>query len=103
MDGYLERQAMTLLTGQQPPHEPVLSTETLRKKPRPLTHDERKAAEAAFRGEPVHPDWSLAACQVYLGIRAVMLRREAQTGASTLLKSDAPCDTPSLRCLVYSQ
>jgi hypothetical protein len=36
--------------------------------PRTLTHDERKAAEAAFRGEPFDPKWSPAARLVYDGI-----------------------------------
>jgi hypothetical protein len=37
-------------------------------KPRTLTHDERKAAEAAFRGEPFDPKWSPAARLVYDGV-----------------------------------
>ena len=36
--------------------------------PRSLTHDEKKAAEAAFRGEPFNPAWSAAAARVYDGI-----------------------------------
>lgn len=35
---------------------------------RSLTHDERKAAEAAFRGIPCDPAWSAAARAVYDGI-----------------------------------
>ena len=35
---------------------------------RTLTHDERKAAEAAFRGLPCDPAWSTAARAVYDGI-----------------------------------
>jgi hypothetical protein len=35
---------------------------------RPLTHDEKKAAEAAFRGSPSDPKWSEAAREVYLGL-----------------------------------
>jgi hypothetical protein len=35
---------------------------------RPLTYDEKKAAEAAFRGEPFNPAWSSAAAKVYAGI-----------------------------------
>lgn len=35
---------------------------------RPLTHDEQKAAEAAFRGGPFDPNWSAAARAVYDGI-----------------------------------
>lgn len=36
-----------------------------------LTHDEQKAAEAAFRGYPPDPKWSGKARQIYLGIVAV--------------------------------
>jgi hypothetical protein len=35
---------------------------------RELTYDEKKAAEAAFRGLPVNPSWSAAARDVYEGI-----------------------------------
>jgi len=33
-----------------------------------LTFDEKKAAEAAFRGLPIDPMWSLGAQSIYLGI-----------------------------------
>jgi len=39
---------------------------------RPLTHDEKKAAEAAFRGAPFDPQWSDAARKIYLGISAAV-------------------------------
>ena len=39
---------------------------------RPLTYDEKKAAEAAFRGEPFNPSWSSAAAKVYAGIVTAM-------------------------------
>jgi len=38
---------------------------------RPLTHDQLKAAEAAFQGLPFHPSWSQAARTVYDGILLV--------------------------------
>jgi hypothetical protein len=38
--------------------------------PRTLTHDERKAAAAAFTGRPFDPSWSEAARTVYDGILA---------------------------------
>lgn len=44
---------------------------------RALTHDEVKAAEAAFRGEPFNPTWSAAAEQVYTGISAALANRES--------------------------
>ncbi len=36
------------------------------------THDEKKAAEAAFTGRPFNPEWSEAARRVYDGITGVM-------------------------------
>jgi hypothetical protein len=36
--------------------------------PRILTHDERKAADAAFAGRPLNPTWSEAAKRVYQGL-----------------------------------
>lgn len=36
--------------------------------PRALTHDERKAAEAAFSGQPFNPAWSESARKVYEGV-----------------------------------
>lgn len=41
-----------------------------------LTHDECKAAEAAFRGLPMNPRWSHKAQQIYLGILAVTNGRD---------------------------
>ncbi len=42
---------------------------------RALTHDEKKAAEAAFRGLPFNSIWSEAARKVYLGISAAMANK----------------------------
>ena len=42
--------------------------------PRPLTHDEKKAAEAAFQSLPFHPTWSEAARKVYDGIACAIAR-----------------------------
>jgi hypothetical protein len=36
-----------------------------------LTHDQHKAAEAAFRGLPLNPRWSASAQEIYYGIVAV--------------------------------
>jgi hypothetical protein len=44
--------------------------------PRELTYDEKKAAEAAFRGLPVNPTWSTAARDVYEGIMTVLHGKE---------------------------
>lgn len=46
----------------------------------PLTHDEHKAAEAAFRGLPLNPSWSYNAQQIYRGIVAVTKGRDIVTG-----------------------
>ena len=42
---------------------------------RPLTHDERKAAEAAFKGATCDPKWSETARKVYLGISSAMANK----------------------------
>lgn len=39
---------------------------------RPLTHDEKKAAEAAFKGLPLNPHWSEAGQKVYWGLSAAI-------------------------------
>lgn len=44
--------------------------------PRDLTYDEKKAAEAAFRGEPFNPAWSVAAATAYEGIVSAMCRMQ---------------------------
>ncbi|MFO0774818.1 MAG: hypothetical protein U0172_09150 [Nitrospiraceae bacterium] len=43
--------------------------------PRPLTNDERKAAEAAFRSEPCNPEWSQSAREMYEGLAAFLALR----------------------------
>ena len=45
----------------------------------PLTHDELKAAEAAFRALPLDPKWSRNAQQIYLRILAVTNGRDIVT------------------------
>jgi hypothetical protein len=40
-----------------------------------LTYDEAKAAEAAFRGDPPDPAWTMAALRVYHGIVAAIEKR----------------------------
>ena len=41
-----------------------------------LTHDERKAAEAAFRGLPLDAQWSRGAQNIYIGILEVTRGRD---------------------------
>ena len=53
--------------------------------PRVLTHDERKAAEAAFAGRPCNPVWSESAKRVYEGlIHALPALPEEAIGAPNL-------------------
>ena len=40
-----------------------------------LTHDEKKAAEAAFKGLPFDAQWSEAAQKVYLGLAAAIANK----------------------------
>ena len=40
--------------------------------PKPLTYDEHKAAEAAFRGDPPNPDWTDSAQEIYTRLSAVI-------------------------------
>ena len=46
--------------------------------PRSLTYDEKKAAEAAFRGSQFDPSWSEDAMKVYEGLRLAMAQRKQQ-------------------------
>ncbi len=62
------------------------TTAPIRNMTRELTHDEKKAAEAAFRGELFNPSWSDAAARVYAGIVQARHKRESE------LKSDAEFD-----------
>ncbi|MDT7042132.1 hypothetical protein [Candidatus Nitronereus thalassa] len=48
---------------------------------RPLTYDEKKAAEAAFRGSAFDPSWSEGALKIYEGLRLAMARRKQQGAA----------------------
>ena len=51
----------------------------------PLTHDERKAAEAAFQGRPFNPLWSHKAQRIYDGIRAVQANRPTKSQAADVV------------------
>ena len=44
---------------------------------RELTHDEKKAMEAAFRGASFNPAWSEAARVVYDGVTAAMNKKSS--------------------------
>jgi hypothetical protein len=47
--------------------------------PRALSYDEKAAAEAAFQGHPLRPNWSQSALEIYFGIQAVLATRREQT------------------------
>lgn len=49
----------------------------------PLTNDEHKAAEAAFRGLPLDPKWSQRAQRIYRGIVAVTNGRDIVTNTES--------------------
>lgn len=51
----------------------------------PLTHDERKAAEAAFQGRPINPMWSQKAQHIYDGIRAAQANRPTNSRAADVV------------------
>ncbi len=55
---------------------------------RTLTHDEKKAAEAAFRGLPCDPKWSQAAHRVYAGISSAMGNKQNE-----VFQEDLPAQT----------
>jgi hypothetical protein len=62
----------------------------MQKPNRILTYDERKAAEAAFRGAPFDPQLSESARKVYLGISSAMANRRNEAFQEfELLRSSA--------------
>ena len=68
--------------------------------PRVLTHDERKAAEAAFTGRPLNPTWSEAAKRVYEGLIHALPALPDETVGTTsqnISSDDTPIEsTPTL-------
>ena len=56
---------------------------------RPLTHDERKAAEAAFRGAPFNPKWSESARKVYQGIAGSLASKPSEVLAQLASETQA--------------
>jgi hypothetical protein len=44
---------------------------------KPLTYDEHKAAEAAFRGTPLNSDWMDSAQEIYACLSAAVAKRNA--------------------------
>ncbi len=60
---------------------------------RDLTYDQKKAAEAAFRGEPFNPAWSIAAATVYEGIVSAMCRMQVAALSSPAVEAPEECLT----------
>ncbi len=55
---------------------------------RSLTYDEKKAAEAAFCGEPFNPVWSAAAGRVYEGIMMAKGTRALESSVDATVDSE---------------
>jgi len=55
--------------------------------PKPLTYDEHKAAEAAFRGYPPNADLTGSAQEIYTCLSAAMAKRRA-TAPNLAMKRD---------------
>lgn len=51
--------------------------------PRALTHDEQKAADAAFGGRPFNPAWSASAKKIYEGLTGALPKTPEEPNAST--------------------
>jgi hypothetical protein len=51
--------------------------------PKPLTYDERKAAEAAFHGYPPNTDWTDSAQEIYVRLSAAISKRRTTALAPT--------------------
>lgn len=51
--------------------------------PQILTHDEHKAAEAAFEGRPFNPRWSASARDIYNGLNEAISKRAVEIAAAT--------------------
>jgi hypothetical protein len=62
--------------------------------PRDLTYDERKAAEAAFRGLPLDPSWSEAGRAVYHGILHAVGGNAIVAGSDVAVPPPAPAPEP---------
>jgi len=73
----------------------ILITMTNTPPSKALTHDEKKAADAAFTGRPFNETWSASARAVYDGIVKAMPHRDAEILPPSTV--EAPAETPSGR------
>lgn len=63
--------------------------------PKSLTHDEKKAAEAAFAGRPFNPAWSASAQAVYTGIVSALPAPALPTLPELLAAETSPMPAPT--------
>lgn len=54
--------------------------------PRTLTHDEQKAADAAFGGRPFNPAWSASAKKIYEGLTGALPKLPEEAELSALVE-----------------
>lgn len=72
------------------------------RRPRALSYDETRAAEAAFQGQPCDEGWSESARAIYDGILEAMLKRR-QSRVSTPLLGYQPAEGEGLEECSVSQ
>lgn len=60
---------------------------------RKLTHDEKKASEAAFRGLPLNPSWTASAKEIYEGIAQALGEKSSLSSLHETQPSE-PVDPP---------
>ncbi len=78
----------TNMTNADPNGNAADASNTSVESPRCLTYDEKKAAEAAFCGEPFNPAWSAAAERVYEGILMAKGARALESLVDATVDSD---------------
>jgi hypothetical protein len=66
-----------------------------------LTNDEKKSAEAAFRGQGFNPSWSEAARKVYQGISAAMVDRPHSPLGALNVGNKASQSTPQVVRILF--
>mgnify|MGYP007059451270 CR=1 FL=1 len=62
---------------------------------RSLTNDEKRAAEAAFRGAPFDPKWSDSARKIYLGISTAVANQRQNAFKDIVLPKTKPLSKPA--------
>lgn len=60
--------------------------------PQPLSHDEKKAAEAAFAGRPFNPRWSASARFIYDGVLRALPAPPVPDDTSEVLNQNVPLE-----------